>query len=159
MPAALIPTFILYCAVSAITPGPANLCSLAAAIKYGRGPALRQWRGIFTGFAVVALLSSAAVWFLGTVMGRYLRVLAWIGAAYILWLAWHILRSDSGAEADAGARCGFLTGLFVQLTNAKIIIFCMTALTTYVLPYAHSYWDVLKIAVLLPFTGPMANLL
>ena len=159
MPPALIPTFILYCAVSAVTPGPANLCSLAAAIKYGRGPALRQWRGIFTGFAVVALLSSAAVWFLGTVMGRYLRVLAWIGAAYILWLAWHILRSDSGAEADAGARCGFLTGFFVQLTNAKIIIFCMTALTTYVLPYAHSYWDVLKIAVLLPFTGPMANLL
>ena len=73
MPPALIPTFILYCAVSAVTPGPANLCSLAAAIKYGRGPALRQWRGIFTGFAVVALLSSAAVWFLGTVMGRYLR--------------------------------------------------------------------------------------
>lgn len=159
MPLSLIPTFFLYCAVSAITPGPANLCSLASAIKYGKQRALRQWRGIFIGFAVVALISSTAVWFLGTLLNRYLRVLTWIGAGYILYLAWHILRSDNSGEADAGAHCNFVTGLLVQLTNAKIIIFCMTALTTYALPYANSYWDVLKIAVFLPFTGPMANLI
>ena len=159
MPLSLIPTFFLYCAVSAITPGPANLCSLASAIKYGKQRALRQWRGIFIGFAVVALISSMAVWFLGTLLNRYLRVLTWIGAGYILYLAWHILRSDNSGEADAGAHCNFVTGLLVQLTNAKIIIFCMTALTTYALPYANSYWDVLKIAVFLPFTGPMANLI
>ena len=143
MPLSLIPTFFLYCAVSAITPGPANLCSLASAIKYGKQRALRQWRGIFIGFAVVALISSTAVWFLGTLLNRYLRVLTWIGAGYILYLAWHILRSDNSGEADAGAHCNFVTGLLVQLTNAKIIIFCMTALTTYALPYANSYWDVL----------------
>lgn len=159
MPNSMIPAFILYCAVSAVTPGPANLCSFAAAMRYGRRRALRQWRGIFIGFAVVALFSSFAVWFLGAVLNRYLRVLTWIGAAYILYLAWHILRSEQAGEADAPSHCGFLTGLFVQLTNAKIIIFCMTALTTYALPYAKSYWDVLKIAVLLPFTGPVANLL
>ena len=159
MPTAMIPTFVLYCAVSAITPGPANLCSLASAMKYGRRQALRQWRGIFVGFAVVSLFSSAAVWFLGTVLNRYLRVLTWIGAAYILWMAWHILRSDGAGEAAASAHCNFLTGLLVQLTNAKIIVFCVTALTTFALPYARTYWDVLKIAALLPFTGPMANLL
>ena len=158
MPAAMIPSFILYCFVSMITPGPANLCSLASAIKYGRERALRQWRGLFTGFTIIALASSAAVWFLGTVFNRYLRVLTWIGAAYILWLAWHILHSEIAEEADAGAHCNFLTGLLLQLTNAKIIIYCMTALTTYVLPYADSYWDVLKIAAFLPLTGPMANL-
>jgi len=159
MPISVIPAFILYCVVSAITPGPANLCSLASAMKYGKRQALRQWRGIFIGFAVVSLLSSGIVWFLGTVLDRYLRVLTWIGAAYILWLAWHILRSDHADEAAAGARCNFFTGLFVQLTNAKIIVFCITALTTYALPYAERYWDVLKIALLLPFTGPVGNLL
>ena len=35
----------------------------------------------------------------------------------------------------------------------------MTALTTYVLPYAGNYSDVLTIAAVLPFTGPIANLL
>ena len=87
MPSSLVPSFILYCAISAITPGPANLCSLASAIKYGRRQALRQWRGIFVGFGVVALAASIAVWFLGTVLNRYLRVMTWFGAAYILWLA------------------------------------------------------------------------
>ena len=159
MPASLIPAFIIYCAVTSITPGPANLCSMAAAVKYGSRQALRQWRGIFVGFGLVALASSAAVWFLGSVLSGYLRVLTWLGALYILYLAWHILRSSGSAEADAGAHCGFVTGLLVQLTNAKIMIFCMTALTTYVLPYARSYADVLKVAVLLTFTGPTANLL
>lgn len=159
MPVSIIPSFSLYCFVSAITPGPANLCSLASAMKYGRRQALRQWRGIFVGFAVVALSASAMVWFLGMVLNRYLHVLTWIGAAYILWLAWHILCSENTDGIDTGEHCNFLTGLFVQLTNAKIIIFSMTALTTYSLPYAGSYWDVLKLAVLLPFTGPVANLL
>ncbi len=159
MPTSLIPAFLLYCAVSAITPGPANLCSFASAMKYGRRQALRQWWGIFAGFAVVAIVISLVVWFLGSAMSRFVRVLTWIGAAYILWFAWHILRSEGGEEAEAGAHCSFFTGLMVQLTNPKIMVFCMTALTTYALPYAQRYWDVCKIALLLPFTGPMANLI
>ena len=159
MPTSLIPSFALYCAVSAITPGPANLCSLASAVKYGRRQALHQWRGIFIGFAIVALASSLAVWFLGAVLNRYLRVLTWIGAGYIFWLAWHILRSDSGTNAEAGSHCNFFTGLFVQLTNPKIMVFCITALTIYALPYVHSYRDLLLITVILPFTGPIANLI
>ena len=38
------------------------------------------------------------------------------------------------------------------------MIFCMTTLTTYALPYVDRYWKLLSVAVLLPFTGPMANL-
>ena len=159
MPSGLIPTFIIYCFVTAITPGPANLCSLASAMAYGRKQALVQWRGIFTGYAIVAFVSSLAVWFLGIVVNKYIYVLTWIGAAYILWLAWHILRSSDVGQAQAGKHCNFYTGLMVQLTNAKIMVSCVTALTTYALPYADSYWDVLKIAALLPFLGgPIANL-
>ena len=53
MPISLIPSFLIYCFVGAITPGPANLCSLGAALRYGRGPALRQWRGLFCGFIML----------------------------------------------------------------------------------------------------------
>ncbi len=158
MPSSMIPSFILYCIVSAIIPGPANLCSLASAMKYGKRQALRQWRGIFLGFAVVALFASAAVWVLGTAINDSVRTLTWIGAAYILWFAYHVLQNEEMGEAESGKRCNFLTGFLVQITNVKIMIFCVTALTTYSLPYAEKYWDILKIAVLLPFTGPVANL-
>lgn len=56
MPILLIPSFLLYCFVGGITPGPANLCSLgplcaaAGGRRCGRGPALRQWPGLFCGF-------------------------------------------------------------------------------------------------------------
>ena len=160
MPVEIIPSFIIYAAVSAITPGPANLCSLACAVSYGRRQALRQWKGIFTGFAIVSLVISILVWTIGSAFHQWLYVLTWIGAAYILWLAWHILRSNYAEGPETREHCNFLTGLLVQLSNPKIMIFCATALTTYVLPYAGSYWDVFKVALILPFIGgPTANLL
>lgn len=88
MPVSLIPTFLIYCFVTAITPGPANLCSLASAMTYGRKQALIQWRGIFIGYAIVAFVSSLAVWFLGVVVNKYIYVLPFLGGpvANLVWL-------------------------------------------------------------------------
>lgn len=158
MPGTMIPSFLLYCYIGAITPGPANLCSLSTALRYGKGPALRQWRGLFTGFFIVSMASVAITYFLGTVLNQYVGIFAWIGAGYILWMAWHILRSAGDtAEGTADEPC-FRTGLLVQLTNVKIMVFCLTALASYVLPYSHSFWVLLGVGLFLPFTGPMANL-
>ena len=158
MPVSLLPSFLLYCYVCAITPGPANLCSLSAALRYGRRPALRQWRGLFTGFFIVAMVSVAATYLLGAALGRFVKALSWVGAAYILWLAWHILRSSGKAGEKDPAAPSFRTGLLLQLTNVKIIVFCVTALSSYVLPYTDSFWALLAVGLFLPLTGPMANL-
>lgn len=158
MPISLLPSFLIYCYVGAITPGPANLCSLSAALRYGRGPALRQWRGLFVGFTLVSLASVLVSYLLGSVMNQYVGVLSWIGAAYILWMAWHMLRA-SGADAEQDpAAPSFQNGLLVQLTNVKIMVFCLTALSSYVLPYSGSFWHLLAVGLFLPFTGPIANL-
>lgn len=158
MPASMLPSFLLYCYIGAITPGPANLTSLAAALRYGRKPALRQWRGIFFGFFLVSMASVLVTWLLGTMLNEYVGYLAWVGAAYILWMAWHMLRS-SGVEAeDNPDQPTFRRGLLVQLTNVKIMVFCLTALASYVLPYTDSFWWLLGVGLFLPFTGPVANL-
>ena len=158
MPISLLPSFLLYCYVGAITPGPANLCSLSAALRYGRGPALRQWRGLFVGFTAVSLVSVMVTYLLGTVLNQYVGVLSWIGAAYILWMAWHMLRSSGAAAEEDPAAPSFRSGLLVQLTNVKIMVFCLTALSSYVLPYSGSFWHLLAVGLFLPFTGPIANL-
>ena len=158
MPVSLIPSFLLYCFVGAITPGPANLCSLAAALRYGKKEALRQWRGLFTGFAVISLLSALITWLLGTAFNRYVGMLSWVGAAYILWLAWQTLRSDGVQAEEDPARPCFRTGLLVQLTNVKIMIYCLSIMAIYVLPYTDSPWALLAMGIFLPFTGPVANL-
>lgn len=158
MPLSLIPSFLIYCYVGAITPGPANLCSLSTALRYGRGPALRQWRGLFTGFFAVSMASVLVTYFLGTVLNQYVGLLSWVGAAYLLWMAWHTLRSSAEPEGRAQEAPGFLSGLLVNLTNVKVMIFCLMALASYVLPYTRSFWSLLAAGLFLPFTGPLANL-
>lgn len=158
MPLTLLHSFLLYCYLGAITPGPANLCSLSAALRYGKGPALRQWRGLFVGFSIVSLASVLVTYLLGTVMDRYVGILSWIGAAYILWMAFHMLRSSGVSAEEDPAAPSFLRGLLVQLTNVKIMVFCLVALSSYVLPYTSSFWSLLAVGLFLPFTGPVANL-
>lgn len=159
MPAYLIPSFLLFCYVGAITPGPANICSLSAALRYGKKAALVQWRGIFVGFACVSLASVFVTWLLGAALSKYVGFLSWIGAAYILWMAWHTLHS-SGVSSDSDpARPSFRSGLLLQLTNVKIMICCLTAMTSFVLPYSRSFIHLLAVGLFMPFTGPIANLL
>jgi len=159
MPAALIPSFLLYCFVGAITPGPANLCSLSAALRYGKQAALRQWRGLFCGFAVISLLSVLVTWLLGTALNRYVGMLSWVGATYILWMAWQTLR-DPGHSTNGTnpAEPCFRTGLLLQLANVKVMIYCLSILSVYVLPYSYSFASLLAVGIFLPFTGPIANL-
>lgn len=158
MPSTLILPFLIYCYVTGITPGPANLCSLAAALRYGKTAALRQWRGLFAGFFLISMVSVLATKLLGAALSQHVGILSWIGAAYILWMAWHILRSSGTQDENDPAVPSFRTGLLVQLTNVKVMVFCLTALASYVLPYSQSLWALLAVGLFLPFTGPLANL-
>jgi cysteine/O-acetylserine efflux protein len=46
----------------------------------------------------------------------------------------------------------------VQLTNVKIMVFCLTAITTYMLPYHQDFPHILIFGLVLPFTGPVCIL-
>ena len=172
IPASVSPSFLFYCYISAVTPGPANICSLSAALSRGKKAALQQWTGIFTGFFIVSVLSVFVAYFLGTALNEYVRYLSFVGAAYLLYLAIHTLRqnysesertqenSDVSAPAEKKSFFkNFTTGVLVQLTNVKIMLMCLTALSSYVLPYNRSFSKLLLVGFFLPFTGPVANLL
>lgn len=157
MPIALIPSFLFYGLISGITPGPANLCSFSAAIRYGRKQALQQWKGIFLGYATVSILSAFIVYFVGNVFYEYVWILSIVGCVYILWLAFHMITMEMG-DAKEIKDCNFRSGYLVQLTNVKIMIFCISALGIYVLPYTNSLLSIVGFALILPFIGPFTNL-
>ena len=151
-------SFLFYCLISSITPGPANLCSFAASLKFGRKAALKQWRGLFLGFFIISMLSVLICWLGGGLLGSYVRYLSYLGAAYLLWLACKMLRSSLNTDVSEADECSFKNGLLVNLTNAKIIIYCTTVLSIYVLPYSSSFTSLLAVGLFLPFTGPVCNL-
>ena len=74
-PEQVIP-FLYYVYITAITPGPANLCSLGTAIQYGRKVAMRQWLGLLIGFVIVSTSSALVCYSLGTALND--KVVHWI---------------------------------------------------------------------------------
>jgi len=156
MPISLLPSLLLAIIVVGYTPGPANLYSLACCLKYGRRKAQKMWRGLFTGFTIDLIIMVILTHILGEVMGHYVIYLKYIGVAYILWLAWKMLR-DSGMDDTEAKDCTFTSGLIVQLTNAKMLLFELTVFSTYVLPYSERLIDLFIVAPLLLIAGPGAN--
>lgn len=154
---ATLPAIAFYCFVQGITPGPANLCSLATTMRYGIRPAMRQWLGLTLGFYVVSFAAVACAWGAGAFLQAAIPWVSAVGAGYILWLAWSMARPAEKAhafEARPTVRAGFL----LQVTNAKILVACVTALFSFVLPYTADLAVLLGIGLLLPVIGVSCNL-
>lgn len=158
MPLHLLPSLLLYILMVGYTPGPANLYALSCSLKYGRKTALRMWYGELCGFLVAVTLVSIATHLIGTVMGEYVEWLKYAGATYILWLAYNIYKSKGVAENEAKT-CSFTSGMIVQLTNAKMLLFDLTIFSMFVLPYSNSLVDLLVVGYILTLAGPTANLM
>ena len=157
MPISLLPSLLLAIFAVGYSPGPANLYSLACCLKFGRRKALKMWRGLLTGFSIGAVIMVVLTHLLGEVMGDYVIYLKYLGAAYILWLAWKMWRF-SGQNNTEAQECTFTSGMIVQLTNAKMLLFELTAFSVYVLPYSDRLTDLFVVAALLLIAGPGANL-
>ena len=173
IPIEILPSFLFYCYISAITPGPANICSLSTSLQKGKKAAFQQWIGIFTGFFIVSIISVFVSFFLGTALNDKVQYLSFVGAAYLVYLAIHILLDHNNKSEEKNDEKSdpqnqnsseksffqhFLTGVLVQLTNVKIMLMCLTAITSFVLPYNRTFLPILVVGLFLPFTGPVANL-
>ena len=123
MPISVIPGFLIYCYIGAITPGPANICSLSAAARYGRRAALRQWWGLFVGFAIVSFSSVAVSLLIGNAFSEYIGIFSVIGAAYVMYMAVNTLRGSSMEGKGDLARPTFRKGILIELTNVKVMIY------------------------------------
>ncbi|MDO4186560.1 MAG: LysE family transporter [Bacteroidales bacterium] len=158
MPLSQLPTLLLYILIVGYTPGPANIYSLTCAMKYGRKQALVMWRGLLTGFTIAVIGMAVLSHLLGEALGDYVAYLKYLGAAYILWLAYQIYR-ESGAKVKSTSLCTYWSGLVIQLTNAKMLLFDLTVFSLFVLPYSDRLIDMFPVAALLLLAGPGANLL
>jgi threonine/homoserine/homoserine lactone efflux protein len=126
--------YVAFCgvmAVLAVTPGPANLFSIATGMERGRRAVL---------LAVAGMNLATLVWFgaaalgLGALVTAFPEAFRWIaiaGAVYVGWLGVSSIRSAlkraSPSEGEARAvqtrRPAFIDGFLVQLANPKAVLF------------------------------------
>ncbi|WP_030132262.1 LysE family translocator [Pseudomonas sp. QTF5] len=139
--------FALFALVTSITPGPNNTMLLASGVNFGFHRTIPHMLGITCGFFVLVV----AVGFgLGTVFQTYpmlYTVLRYVGAAYLLYLAWKIAHSGPVAEGEQGEGkpISYLGAAAFQWVNPKAWIMAIGAISTYT-PMQGYFTNVIVIA-------------
>ena len=156
MSKAVLSNFLIYCVINALTPGPGNILALNIVTNYGYKKGKTLFFGIFAGYYVVQILCAIFVYGVNSLLPNVMEVMKYIGAAYILWLAIHIVFSKPSTE-NTEQSASFLKGFMLQFVNVKIYMFGVTALTGYVVGYMSSFPALLFFELVIATIGTIAT--
>jgi cysteine/O-acetylserine efflux protein len=150
--------FLSYVLVTTFTPGPNNIMSMSNASRYGFRNSIRFNVGIFFGFfSIIAMCSIFSVT-LYRLIPSVKPAMAWVGAVYIVWLAWKTYRSKPRSESAGGKPTNtFTSGLVLQFVNPKVILYGITTVSTFIVPYYKTTGALAGFSVLLAFVGFVAT--
>jgi len=147
-------SFLLYVFITSFTPGPNNLMAMLSANKYGFKGTLRFCLGVGAGFFVIIVCSSYFNLMLKNFIPKIQLFMSILGAVYMLYLAYKIFKSSHKEESeDEKGRNGFFSGMFLQFINPKGILYGITVVSTFIMPFYHSHFSFLLFALLLAAVG------
>lgn len=125
--------------VAAFVPGPGMTAVVARALAVGFWGTLPLVLGMIAGDVIFLTCAALGLAALATAFAALFTVVKFAGAAYLLWLAWHLWTAPARTETvDATGRPVrssarvFLGGLTLTLGNPKTIVFYMALLPTVV---------------------------
>jgi threonine/homoserine/homoserine lactone efflux protein len=121
-----------------LTPGADMMFCLGQGLRSGPRAAWAASAGISCGGMCHVLLAGLG---LGALIARYpvaFDAIRWVGVAYLLWLAWRSLTAAPVPVDAPPVGCGnaFFSGLLVNLTNPKVILFVLAFVPQFVVPAA-----------------------
>ncbi len=141
------------------SPGPNNILLLSTTSKYGFKKNLHLMLGIWTGSLTLMCLSGIFCSTLGKFIPGIQPVMKYIGAAYILYLAWQTLNRKPPSDNSSDKEPSYLMGILLQLLNVKIIIYGLTMFSTFILPNETRVPILFLFAVYLMILGAIGNLI
>lgn len=139
MPMTLLPqslSFVLplamFAFVSSVTPGPNNVMLTASGATFGYRRSVPHMLGICLGVVVMVLLIGAGLGKLFETEPRIYTLLKYVGAAYLIWLAWKVARAGNVDQGQSGSRpFSFWQAAAFQWVNPKAWIMAVGVVATY----------------------------
>ena len=119
-----------------LTPGADMMFCIGQGLRSGPRAAVAASAGITLGGMVHATLAGLGLGAAVAALPWMFDLIRWGGVAYLLWLAWGAMRGAAVARdlpAAVSARA-FRTGLMVNLTNPKVILFVLAFVPQFVDP-------------------------
>lgn len=132
---AFVAAIVLFLAI----PGPGNLALLTSTGKGGIRGGLAATMGLIAGDQVLMWLAVAGVAALLAAYPAAFAAVQWVGAAYLAWLGFRMLRAKPGDAPilNFRPRDYFRQTLFITLLNPKAIVFYMAFFPLFVDPAQH----------------------
>ena len=146
--------FLTYVFVTTFTPGPNNIMSLTNAMRDGYKKTLGFLAGIFSGFIVVMLLCGLLNYVLLSLLPQVKFWLNILGAAYMVYLAVHIIRSKpiEDAPGENGLNT-FKAGFAMQFLNLKVILYGITVFSVFII---QAYQNPLIVSLFAPLLAALS---
>lgn len=122
----------LFSFVTSVTPGPNNTLLLSLGVNYGVRKSLNYINGIMLGFGMMLTALGLGLGALFAANPLIIQVLKYGGFAYILYLAFLIVRSTSKSSESRSEYIGFFRATTLQFLNPKAWIVGSTFMASYV---------------------------
>jgi leucine efflux protein len=131
--------FVAAIVVFLAIPGPGNLALITSTSKGGIRGGLAATFGVIAGDQVLMWLAVAGVAALLVAYPAAFHAVQWLGAAYLAWLGWKMLRAKPGDPPvlNIRPRQYFVQALTITLLNPKAIVFYMAFFPLFVDPARH----------------------
>lgn len=127
--------WLAFCAASvalAIVPGPTVTVIVANSLRYGARAGLMNVAGTQAGAIIWLAIAALGLQALIALMGVWFDALRYVGAAYLIWLAWKIARAAGVDQGQSGSRpFSFWQAAAFQWVNPKAWIMAVGVVATY----------------------------
>ncbi|WP_375750774.1 LysE family translocator [Vibrio sp. HN007] len=132
MSAQVIVAFLFFAVSMTITPGAGNLTLLGISNRFGFSAALPFVAGTTFGVLIVFAGTSAGLMSVLNSIPELYSVIKYLGALYLLYIAWGICTFRMEEEANSDSSSGFISGTLIQVLNPKAWIAAMTVFSQFI---------------------------
>ena len=129
-------SFVAAIIIFLMIPGPGNLALITSTSKGGVRGGLAATFGVIAGDQVLMWLAVAGVAALLSAYPPAFRAVQWLGAGYLAWLGWRLLRARPGDAPVLNIKPHhyFNQAMLITLLNPKAIVFYMAFFPLFVDP-------------------------
>ncbi len=150
--------FLSYAVVVTFTPGPNNIMSMASSSKHGYRKTLNFMFGVSSGFFLIMILATYFNLLLENILPNITSVMRIIGMLYMLYLAFKIMniplpfqkkKKTKSRNLNNHGLISYKTGVLMQFFNPKAILYGLTIVSNFIIPYFHTNTTLIGFALFL----------
>ena len=156
MPIELILAVATFGFITSVTPGPNNTILFATGVNYGVKKALPFLFGIMLGLSVILTAIGLGLGIVFVALPAVYQVLKYLGFAYILFLAYSIIRSGYKPIESNSKLFGLFEATFFQFVNPKVWVVMPSFMASFIPIGASLELTIVLVLVFLTLTFPGA---